>query len=138
MSVVSASSSSVRSSTRRCRVVPLRWTSRSVGLIMVVILGEGWLNGLVQDTVSSDPRELVCDMAAQRPAFSCWRERIIDKLVELTPQYNPKNRADHTSQLKGVVRRAGDPARAPIRLARWLPPALAGSYHAQQAGDAAA
>jgi len=85
---------------------------------MVVILGEGWLNGLVQDTVSSDPRELVCDMAAQRPAFSCWRERIIDKLVELTPQYNLKNRADHTSQLKGVVRRAGDPARASIRLAR--------------------
>jgi hypothetical protein len=51
---------------------------------------------------------------------------------------NLKNRADRASQLKGVVRRAGDPARASIRLARWLPPALAGSYHARQAGGAAA
>ena len=105
---------------------------------MVVILGEGQLNGSVQDTVASDPRELVYDMAAQRPAFSCCRERFIDKLVELTLQHNLKNRADHASQLKGVVRRAGDPARASIRLTRWLPPALAGSYHARQAGGAAA
>jgi hypothetical protein len=85
---------------------------------MVVMLGEGWLNGLVQDTVSSDPGELMCAMDAQRPTFSCWRERIIDQLVELTPQDNLKLRADHTSQLQGVVRRAADPARASIRLAR--------------------
>lgn len=33
---------------------------------MVVMLGEGWLNGLVQDTVPCDPRELVCELAAER------------------------------------------------------------------------